>query len=269
AARTRLPRLLPLLDGSRTVEEVAAELGPEIRPAIDNALALLAEHGLLTGPPPYEPLADRRRTLELLRATGAGEHAQAALRQASVSVLGEAPLAAEIGRLLQRSGVGEVGRTWEADLVVAAPGADEAARLEEWNATALERRVPWLQLVPFDGTLAAIGPLFVPGETGCHVCFRLRRAVDPLAAVEQPLCAHNLSAPALDAAIGGVAVAAVLRWLTAGDTAALGAVLALECEPHLALTRHVVYRVPRCPACSPLAGQALVVPWSSEAAVAA
>jgi hypothetical protein len=54
AARALLPRLLPLLDGTRTREELEATLGHAVAPAVDNVLALLAEHQLLVDGPTAE-----------------------------------------------------------------------------------------------------------------------------------------------------------------------------------------------------------------------
>src|SRR4051812_40374554 len=48
AADRLLPVLLPLLDGTRSLDEIVAELGEPARPAIEQAVALLNEHGLLT-----------------------------------------------------------------------------------------------------------------------------------------------------------------------------------------------------------------------------
>src|SRR5262245_8394416 len=47
AVEQLVPKLLPLLDGTRTVAELAEELGPPVAPAIERALALLAENRLL------------------------------------------------------------------------------------------------------------------------------------------------------------------------------------------------------------------------------
>ncbi len=51
AATALVPRLLPLLDGSRTADEVLDTLGTAARPAVQNALSILAEQGLLTEGP--------------------------------------------------------------------------------------------------------------------------------------------------------------------------------------------------------------------------
>src|SRR5262249_54694325 len=61
AVRTLLPQLLPLLDGTRSYDELAARLGVAARPALDHALETLASHGLLVegpaAPPDVRPAA--------------------------------------------------------------------------------------------------------------------------------------------------------------------------------------------------------------------
>ena len=53
AVTALLPRLLPLLDGTRTTDELVVALGPAVAPAVENALTLLAENRLLVdGPSP-------------------------------------------------------------------------------------------------------------------------------------------------------------------------------------------------------------------------
>ena len=47
AVRVLLPALLPLLDGTRSVGEVVAAAGPAAAPAIEQALELLEQNGLL------------------------------------------------------------------------------------------------------------------------------------------------------------------------------------------------------------------------------
>jgi bacteriocin biosynthesis cyclodehydratase domain-containing protein len=114
--------------------------------------------------------------------------------------------------------------------------------------------------------------LFVPGETACYDCYRLRRTanVTPLADPGDPPAQGCFpSAPALDSVLAGIAALAVLRQLAAEDGALAGVLLAVELSPGLACTRHVVYRVPRCPSCSRTAAEAPPLPWHGAADVAA
>ena|SRR5581483_8813263 len=142
AAERLLPHLLPLLDGTRTVDDVAAELGETVRPAVEHALTLLRAHDLLTEPSPQGVDA---RCAELLAATTGATVADvhARLRNEKACVVGTGRASEPLGRILQASGVPAVERRdWDdtpsGELVVAVPSNAEIPRLEEWNERALE-----------------------------------------------------------------------------------------------------------------------------------
>ena len=275
-----VPALLPLLDGERTVSELTTQLGLEAGPAIEKALELLARHDALTEGPAVSAELPRpvRETAELLAANHRGSSPLAVLRtltSARVGVAGEGGRAAEIGRLLRRSGVGGVEPLTAAGtpgagttLVVAAPTPAEEAGLRELNALAIAADVPWLQVLPFDGVFAAVGPLFVPGESCCHVCYLTRRAANVPYGDEYRLLSSTAapfpSSPALDAVVAGLAATLALRWLSHRDGSLPGILHALEYHPTPRLTRHVVHRVPRCEACSGIAGVSAPLPWSES-----
>jgi bacteriocin biosynthesis cyclodehydratase domain-containing protein len=278
AAARLLPALLPLLDGTRTVDEIVAYLGEPVRPAIDKALLLFQEHFLLTSGPLPDAVEPQRRTAEFLAATDAADRSIGetleTLGAARAGVIGSGPLAEEVARLLRISGVGGLERlSWDApagpeaslDLVLAAPSGEELPRLAAWNRSALVAGLPWLQLLPFDGRFLAIGPLYVPGETACFECYSLRRASNLdypsefLALGRVP--ARHPAAPTLDRAAAGLAATFAVRWLAHRDEFLPGHWHALEHAWELRLTSHFVYRVPRCPACSGLATQAPPLPW--------
>jgi hypothetical protein len=83
AVRTLLPALLPLLDGTRSVEELGLRLGLAARPAIDLALETLAAHGLLVDGPDAPP--DVRTTARAVATAEWGEY---------LAAIEEAPTAA-------------------------------------------------------------------------------------------------------------------------------------------------------------------------------
>jgi bacteriocin biosynthesis cyclodehydratase domain-containing protein len=278
AAARLLPALLPLLDGTRTVDEIAAYLGEPVRPAIDKALRLFQEHLLLTSGPLPDAAEPYGRAAEFLAATDPVDRSVAQtlerLETANAGLVGSGPLAEEVARLLRLSGVGGLERlAWDVradaearlDLVLAVPSGEELPRLADWNQTALVAGVPWLQLLPFDGRFLAIGPLYVPGETACFECYSLRRASN----VDYPseflalgrVPARHPAAPTLDRAAAGLAATVAVRWLAHRDEFLPGHWHALEYEWELRLSSHFVYRVPRCPACSGLARQAPPLPW--------
>lgn len=276
AAATRLlPALLPLLDGSRPVAAIVDELGPAAEPAVLNALRLLQRRGLLLEGDGAGDEADAATLF--LAAAGRGVTAAAVrdtLARADVAVMGGAPVAAAIADLLRRSGARRAVQTgWDVanggdtSFVVAVPAADELEEVAAWNREAVAAGVPWLQVLPFDGRMAAVGPLYVPGESCCHACYCSRRAAasgygaEFRALEEVPTRAG--STPAFDAVIAGVAAGLALRWLAHRDHYLPGVFYA--CEPAgTALTQHRVFRVPRCPVCSPARDAAPPLPWFKE-----
>lgn len=278
AAERLVPHLLPLLDGTRTVDCVVAELGEPVRPAVEHALALLHAHDLLTERAPDGAGEGQRRCAELLAATDPAGRTVAELHgrlaTIAVHVLGNGPAAELIGRLLQASGAGSVasldwdGRPPAEGLVVAVPASAELPLLERWNRRALLAHTAWLQVLPFDGRLAAVGPVFVPGQTACHECFRLRRD-STIAPAPDRTTGRHVGSPALDAVLAGLAAHVVLQRLAGDATAESGILLAVELVPELRCTRHFVYRVPRCPACSPAMQRAAAAPWNGANDVAA
>ncbi|HZO61753.1 MAG TPA: TOMM precursor leader peptide-binding protein [Gaiellaceae bacterium] len=277
AGAVLMPVLLPLLDGTRTLDEIVEVLGRPARPAIEAALQRLDECGvLLEGPPlPDDVPACVSATAGLLASLDPGRtplgETVAALGSRSVAVVGDGVAAAEVCRLLRRSGVG-VWRadalSGEADLVVCAPAPAQLPELAGWNAQALASGQPWLQVLPFDGRYAAVGPLYLPDETCCFECFRLRRAAnldggDELALLEAAPARYPASPP-LVALVAGVAATVALEWLVLRSHYAPSAFYAVQLGRTLELSVHHVYRVPRCPACSDSAAVAAPLPWHKE-----
>jgi len=284
AVELLMPVLLPLLDGTLTLSEIDERVGQAAAPAVRNALTTLAAHGVLTDGPPVDAgtPAAAASTVRLLAATSAGALTEQgggeALREAAVFVLGQGEAAAEVLRQLRRSGLENISsRDWDmdpqqlhgAELVVAAPEPSELPNLAAWNATALERGTNWLQVLPFDGRIAAVGPLYIPGHTCCYECFQRRRAANVTYserdywALEEVPAAYP-QAPPLQAIAAGLAATLVLRWIgeRAGGkvhSSLPGAMHAIEWDAGLEVQRHFVFRVPRCRAC--FGEQGTPAPW--------
>jgi bacteriocin biosynthesis cyclodehydratase domain-containing protein len=130
-----------------------------------------------------------------------------------------------------------------------------------------------LLTLPFDGRFAAVGPLFLPGDTCCYECFRLRRLAgldydDEFWALERST-PPSRSAAALDLITAGLAATVALRYVVGAAAAVVGGFHALELGPTIALDFHRVLRVPRCPACSAVSRQAQPLPWFKELPYAA
>jgi bacteriocin biosynthesis cyclodehydratase domain-containing protein len=280
ATRALLPALLPLLDGTRTIDDIVLVLGEPTRPAVAAAVELLAREGVLTDGPPLAPNVPAPFAA-FARATAAECREPPTvvtkkLRSVSAAVVGSGAGAAEAIRLLRLSGVGTtVHRDWDAagadaGLTIVAPGRGEQPRLQDWNEAALTAGSAWLQLLPYDGAVAAIGPLFIPNETCCYDCYRRRRASnidypDEYWSLQRaPDCANET--PTRTAVIAALGVEIALRWLLFADPFVTGILFALELGREPQLSRHVVYRLPRCPACSPAARLAAPRPWAEAEA---
>jgi bacteriocin biosynthesis cyclodehydratase domain-containing protein len=286
AATRLLPALLPLLDGTRSLDEIVQLIGPAVRQAVEHALGLLQEHGVLTEPALDAVTEPERRSAEFLAATDPRGRTTAELlatiRAACVVVAGAGPLAADVASSLRRSGISDLERlALPAEgaelsgfqLALAVPSGEELPRLSAWNEAALGAGMPWLQVLPFDGLFGAVGPLYVPGETACYECFRIRRASNVDYGREflalQDVPASLPAAASIEQTVAGLAATFALRWLAYRDHFLPGTWYALELGVRPALGAHVLYRVPRCPACSGIGKAAEPLPWHKGAAAAA
>ena len=272
-----LPALLPLLDGTRDVPTIVAELGRDLEPAVRNAVGVLAAHGVLTDGPPDDG-RDGRVAVAALAAASVRGRSPADVRDAlstrCVTVRGASPLAEAVAELLRASAVEHVVREaleapLQGDLVVAAPSPGERSVLADVNAAALAAGVPWLQVIESDGRFSAVGPLYLPGETCCWQCFQLRRRAnvgypDEFDAIEAT-AAPRRSSPAVDASAAAVAAWAAQRWVVDDDPFLAGSFSAVEVGAELSLRRHHVYAVPRCSACSAAAQSSPPLPWAEAA----
>lgn len=270
AASVLLPALLPLLDGTRTIGELVQLVGRPVAPAIENALQLLAEHGLLTSGGRLDP-GERRTAVEAVAGAGSIELDAGILERLSssrVTVLGADEPAEALARLLHRSCIDSIDRTrdqaHEADLVVVLPDS-EPALLEDWNVEALERGTTWIPVGEFDGRTVVIGPLVVPGETACHSCATIRRAstsgcASDLATVRR-MQPKEVVPPWLQPLVAGLAAHQIVRWLAVRDPQVPGLLTTVEVSPELAIGTHPVLRVPRCPSCSRAGRFASPMPW--------
>jgi bacteriocin biosynthesis cyclodehydratase domain-containing protein len=268
AARSFLPALLQLLDGTRSVDAICEQIGPRVRPAVENALGLLAQNGLLIAGPRLAPDAGARDVAESLVAASLSPapvvDVAARLRTSAVRVLGDEGRCDELARLLQRSGVSVLLGEPEGEdraLVVVGPGADR----ERWNGVALETGCHWLPFGEFDGLIVTVGPLIVPRETACFECFRLRRE-STSGCPEELALLRDVAEPApprpsLFAAACAIAADIVVRWIGAKDPTLPGVVYTIGAEEGLSISAHDVLRVPRCPACSLAANVAPPSPW--------
>lgn len=274
AARQLVPALLPLLDGRHTIDELVSELGPAAAPAVELVLAELQARGALSDGPALsgeEPRDDTAVVLAALERDASPRGVRDALATQRALVAGDGAHAGELARVLTRSGLESVRRVSLATagtlagsgVLVAAPSTNELELLDGVNERALREGTPWLEVLPFDGRQAAVGPLYVPEETCCRRCYLLRRAAasgypDEFWSLSSSTADRRMP-PFLSSIVAGLAALVALRWLLRRDPTVTGTLFALELTPAMSLTAHAVYRVPRCPACSSSSADPL--PW--------
>ena len=273
AAGLLLPSLLPLLDGSHTVHDIVEKLGEAVAPATRKALELLSERGaLLEGRQPSRDAGPASDSAVFVGALGrvAPDEALARLSKTRVAVGGSSTVARALVRVLSEAGLANVQRVelddaeTRAELLIAAPGPDELTMLRSLNERLLDRKAPWLQVLPHDGRIVAIGPVFVPGVSACYACYRVRRGAgsgceEDIELVENTPPRAGAPSP-ITMIAAGIAGILALRWLGAEDPTLPGRCYSLETDAVLRLHHDVVLRVPRCPACG-AGGASMPTPW--------
>jgi SagB-type dehydrogenase family enzyme len=201
SARTLLMRALPLLDGSRTLEEIAGSEPGLSRKTLHDIVSLLFSRGLLEDAAPegdeeiaYPELGSYAgRFVDVTRSNRNRQEALARLEASSVAVLGAEGLAAAFVEQLREHGIGQVKL---ARKLRNAAKADLAVVISTGDLKDVERLVrevsqacPRVLLLRFGSAEAHIGPMFHAGATSCPACF-FRTHPHPEGVPESALAAY-------------------------------------------------------------------------------
>ncbi|MFB9474262.1 hypothetical protein ACFFR3_32625 [Nonomuraea salmonea] len=191
AARTFLPRLLPLLDGSRTHADLARDLGAGTEQAVTAALRLLHSTGHLQEgdddpePPPGVPAGAAQALGRMLGADPAWPNVAAAYRAMHASpafIVDTGPPAARVADLLAASGdrvtLVAPGSVPAAQSYVVGPaGETERDLLERFDVACFEHGLTWTWAWYAGGTLRLCR--FDRRLTPCLACVRSAAHVPP------------------------------------------------------------------------------------------
>lgn len=246
-------RMAPLLDGTRTMAQIALELSDVPFAEVMGALAALERSGHLAdgnGQPPdaawWEAAGDDPHlATERVAATTVG-----------VSALGEVPELDAVMATLRGCGIDARAGAGDVDLVLVEDYLE--AGLAELNRERLDSGRPWL-LAKAQGETLWLGPHFRPGTSACFAClsFRLERNRH----VEGYIKRRNGERPRRPSATppGGPQAAAALLARELAEIAAKGRSQVFDDQivtlrRDLGTLEHTVVRRPQCPACG--AGQA-------------
>jgi len=193
SARTLLPQVLPLMDGTRSIDQLQQALPQLSARALRDIVTLLYSRGLLedgtpgeADPAPQAPAALAAFAGRFNDVTRVNRHRGEALQRladARVAV-GGSPRAAQLAlAALEGQNLGALTVCTQPDdlpadatlMLAVFESADDAAAASAWFATARARGIPALHAhVASDAV--EIGPLYIPGVSGCHECFRRVRS---------------------------------------------------------------------------------------------
>jgi bacteriocin biosynthesis cyclodehydratase domain-containing protein len=263
--------IAPLLDGSRTLEEIAQAGGPDVDDAtVVFLLKLLQAHGFLQpggdGATSPEALAPWERQLRFIaHFVPDAAAAQAALLGARVTVFGDAGLSAAVAAALGSVGVAALEPSAagavpaqadlaEADLAIACQESPGFAFFDAVNRACLESGTRWLRLAVV-GTSGQLGPTIVPYQTCCYTCLDLRaRSHEPepeafAAYRRHPGPVDEGALAPLSAGLAAEAALEAARLLTGfAPPVTIGRFYELDARSPARLA-HEVLKVPRCPSC--------------------
>ena len=245
--------LAPLMDGSRDTDALADALaGTTDAATVYYALALLEKKGYV---------AESASDIPLETAAfwhGMGIEPRAAIEavrvgRVSVRAVGEAD-AAPLGTALADLGIG-IAEEGKVDLEAVVTDDYLRVELDTWNAAALEAGRPWLLVKPV-GHEPWLGPLFVPGKTGCYRCLARQlarnRPVHRFLVERNKLPeAHSAARAANPATINAacqLAAVEVVKCLAGAKGGLEGKVLSLDVRTWSVVSHNLV-RHPACSAC--------------------
>ena len=245
-------RIAPLLDGRHTADEIANQLSGEIPAAeVFYAIEILQRRGYLTDadsslPPEQAAFWDT-----------AGIDADVASRllqgtTVRVSIFGKIDLA-PFRALLTSLGI-RIDDDGDRSIVL----TDDYLRddLDAVNRDALARHRPWLLIKPA-GSELWLGPLFIPGKTGCWTCLAHRlqgaRKVESYLQKKKntldPFTSLPAALPSTVHTAFSIAATAIAKWIARGvDECLEGRIVTLNTFS-LATRNHALVRRPQCPSC--------------------
>ncbi|UBF28795.1 TOMM precursor leader peptide-binding protein [Kovacikia minuta CCNUW1] len=244
--------LAPLLKGQHTVSEIVEQLKPHTSLlGVYHALTSLESQGYLTES--VNTLPNQMTafwSLQGIDPTLAVGKLQAT--KVSVAALGMVKTEPFISALKSL----DISICDEGDFTVVVTDDYLQPELDAFNSQALRTQKPWMLVKPIGATIW-VGPIFVPGQTGCWHCLaqRLRghREVESVVGQQQgittPFPTSKSVLPTHFQVGLNLAASEVAKWIAQGKHDQLeGKVLTLDLAS-LSMQQHTLVKRPQCPAC--------------------
>ena len=242
-------RVAALLDGTRTPSAVVAALQGEVPgPVAWYVLQDLAAKRLLVDPAPG--LVSTETGWWDAAGLPAAE-VRARLARTAVEVLTLGPDLGALNALLADSGL--CAGAGGIRVLLVSDYLDP--RIEAANIEALATGTPLLLAQPV-GAILWLGPLIVPGETGCWACLaerlRLNRQLEDFALRHrkraEPLPKSRAALPSTEAQAAAMIVSSLTQYAAGGTPSCLGHILTTDTVTGRS-ARHAIPHRPQCPAC--------------------
>lgn len=244
--------IAPLLNGKRTPEEIVDLLEEQVSPAeVYYVLMLMEQKGYIVERDEEIP-SEIAAFYSLLNVTP--QLATERLRSTKVAVTsyGNVPTAPLIS-LLESLNI-QVGDAGELAVVLTDDYLQEG--LDAFNRQALESQRPWILIKPV-GAIIWLGPIFIPGKTGCWQCLAQRlgsnRPVETFIQkqknISRPLPTSIAAFPAVQQTGLNLAASEIAKWIVRGENQALEGTLVTWDMISLKKEDHALVKRPQCPEC--------------------
>ena len=245
-------QLAPLLNGQYTVEEIVSRLRNHVS-AVETlyALDLLNQRGYIAEATPSVP-SEQAAFWDFLNVDPQDATSRLQATPVSVRTFGNIP-PEPFCALLTALGV-PVSDDGACTVVL----TDDYLRteLQAFNAEALAHEHSWLLVKPI-GTELWVGPLFLPGKTGCWACLAHRlqgaRKIDSYVQSKTNTPTHTpLSIAALPSTVStalSIAATETAKWVVCGQNESLEGRIVTFNALSLDKQTHVLVRRPQCPQC--------------------
>ncbi|MEA2326024.1 MAG: oxazoline/thiazoline synthase [Thermoanaerobaculia bacterium] len=244
--------IVPLLDGTRSVDQIVAAVSPFIQPAdAIRVLEVLQHAGHLTEGDAHTPAAFGAFWSELNTdsRTVRAFLANCAVQISAIGSVDASPLAGIMASFGVRSDVRGVARVALVDDYL-------RPELAQLNRECLADRMPLLLVKPV-GIRLWIGPLLLPNRTACWRCIesRLRGNREVESYVERKT-GHCQPFPVARARLGiteyqaaSMAAVQLIRWLVTGSNPSIESRMLVADVTSFSFSFHDIVRRPQCPDC--------------------
>jgi ribosomal protein S12 methylthiotransferase accessory factor len=251
-------KIVPLLDGTLTEEEIVDKLRTELPEAyIFYALMELEQKGFIIE---NDPILDPNLTLFCESLSLDIHNVQKRLQSSQVTLRALGSLSCQnLSDSLERSHI-QVVDSGEIEIIL----TDDYLReeLDEINRINLEKARPWMLVKPI-GTVLWIGPIFHPQKTACWQCLaqRLRNNRPSEGFIQRrrdsvsPLTPPLVDLPVTQEIAYAMATNEILKWIICGENKRLEGMIVTYDTLSLTLQNHVIVKRPQCNHCGYLKPQ--------------